>query len=146
MGRISTRHPTTVFGEWLFAELEHRGWERKTLAVKSGVGITTINQIIAGVRNPSREMVTRLVAALPKPIPGERASNTLLDKGLQAAGFAPVLPRDALLPPAAALVRDKLAGISEDVELTEAQMDALIDDLEKFAEFSVAREAQKQSK
>jgi transcriptional regulator with XRE-family HTH domain len=88
VGRIGTRQPTTDFGEWLLAEIERRGWERKTLAAKSDVGFTTVSQIIAGLRNPSRDMVTRLASALSSEDASERTARALLNAGLKAAGFA----------------------------------------------------------
>jgi len=88
VGRISIRQPTTAFGEWLQAGLDERGWERKTLAVKSEAGITSVNQIIAGLRNPSREMVEKLARALAPEDADEHTARALLNAGLKAAGFA----------------------------------------------------------
>lgn len=88
VGRIGTKQPTTAFGEWLLEEIEGRGWERKTLAIQSNVGITSVNQLVSGERSPSRDMIGRLVCALTPDRADEHLTRALLNAGLKAAGFA----------------------------------------------------------
>lgn len=113
MGRLNTRQPATAFGEWTLTEIDARGWERKTLAVKSGVGITSVNQIVAGVRNPSRDMVERLARALAPEDADEHTARALLNAGLKAAGFAPADGPSAGEHPAQAYLRG-LSDVDQD--------------------------------
>lgn len=47
---------------------EARGWSQEQLAVKSGVGRSTISEIEAGKHNPSVEVALMLVKALETTI------------------------------------------------------------------------------
>lgn len=70
---------------------------------------------------------------LPDDAPSGVAAQVLHD-GLLAAGFA-ATP----LPPAAALIREALAGREEEINLTLEQFDALIDDIEEYANMRLSR-------
>ena len=90
MGRTSVIQPKTVFALWLDAAMQEKDWEKKTLSLHSGVGQSSISQIMSGIRKPSRDMVARLAAALSGPDADERTAAALLNAGLKAAGFASI--------------------------------------------------------
>ena len=87
MPRTPTVEPSTEFAIWLDAALQSKGWERKTLFAKAGVGQSSISQIMAGIRKPSRDMVERLARALSPDDADEYTARALLNSGLSAAGF-----------------------------------------------------------
>ena len=98
MPKPPTTQPATEFARWLESEMQSRGWERKTLALASGVGQSTISQIIGGVRKPSRDMVKRLARALPPSDGDLGTSRSLIRAGFKAAGFSPTEADDSELP------------------------------------------------
>ena len=140
MGRISTRTPKTEFGVWLFDQIERRGWERKTVAIRSGVSNTHVNQIIAGDRSASREVVRRIVTAFA----GEADQWMLLNAAYKAAGFASASETENVGSPAAQLVQEKL-GETTITDLSAEEMDALISRIEDQAEFEVRRLAKEKA-
>jgi len=137
----------TVFAQWLYDARQERGLTMTALADRAGISHARIVQLEKGDA-PTRDMAERLVAALAGEGADEHVYRALLNAGLKAAFPR---PEDAseTLSPAEALLRSTRAAqqAAESGEgLTEAVMDNLIDQIEKFAEFSVAQEAQKQSK
>lgn len=133
---------------WLKQERAQRGLTTRALAARAGISAPRITQIEKG-GEATRDMIERIVRALTLGDSDDRAYRSLLNAGMRAAFPR---PEDASrsLSPAEALVRRTMDYQKEAqggiVELTEAQVDALIDSLEKFAEFSVTQEAQKQPK
>jgi len=89
MPKPATIEPATEFAYWLTDAMRERGWERKTLALNSGVGQSSVSQLIGGLRSPSREMVERLALSLSPEDADEHTARALLNGGLRAAGFAP---------------------------------------------------------
>lgn len=87
MPKPATIAPATDFAHWLIDTMNERGWERKTLSINSGVGQSSISQIIGGLRAPSRDMVERLARALSTDDADDRTARALLNVGLKAAGF-----------------------------------------------------------
>ncbi len=130
-------------GQFIRKSREDKGWTLKDLHEKSGIGYSYVSNIERGYINPKRGPVT------PSDDVLTQIAETL---GVSAGKLHSVLGRDEnadSASPAAALLRNTRAAqqAAEGGEgLTEEVMDALIDQIERFAEFSVAQEAQKQGK
>ena len=122
MPRTPTTEPSTDFARWLVSEMEARGWERKTLALVSGVGQSTISQIIGGIRKPSRDMVERLVISLAVPNTDDHTARARLSTGLVSAGFA---PSDIVLEVEYAPILDELRSASYDGGLDSGDVDEI---------------------
>ena len=131
-------------GNWLKQAREARGLTTRALAARAGISAPRITQIEKG-GDCTRDMVERISRALTTEDADDHGYHALLNAGLKAA-FPRPEDATASLSPAAALLRSTLAAqqaAENGKELTETQIDALIDDLEKFAEFSVTRETRK---
>jgi len=141
------KRETSLLGTWLKTERLQRGLTIRELAARAGITHPRISQIEAG-DEATRDMVERLVAALAGEGTDEHVYRSLLNAGLKAAFPRPEDGAETLSP-AEALLRSTRAAqqAAESGEgLTEDVMDNLIDQIERFAEFSVAQEAQRQSK
>jgi len=88
MGRPTTIKPETPFGIWLYEARERFGVQKKQLALRANIGQSSISQLEAGIREPSRDMVQKLAFALAKDADAD-AGKELLNEGLKAAGFMP---------------------------------------------------------
>ena len=78
----------TDFGDWLRRERSSRGLTMEMLSDRADTAPAVVSNLERGTRNPSRDMVTRLAAALAGPEADERTTAALLNAGLRAAGFA----------------------------------------------------------
>jgi transcriptional regulator with XRE-family HTH domain len=86
------------FGAWLTAEMKKAGVTPKMLVARSGVGKSSVSMYSSGERNPSRDMVERLVRGLvPPEMTGDDAEERyerMISGALRAAGFEPDLDPD----------------------------------------------------
>ncbi len=112
---------------------------QKKVVMRSGLGQSTIAGYLSGRRAPeSAAIVHRLVQGVLPDDANDALAEKMLNDGLRAAGF-PAKP----LPPAAALIREKLAEYGDrdhvTIDLTAEEMDALIDDVEDYAAHQLTR-------
>ena len=80
--------PKDSFMIWLRSTRKAKGWTMEALADATEITQPFVSGLERGIRNPSRDMVTRLAAALSGPDADEHMANALLNAGLRAAGFA----------------------------------------------------------
>lgn len=114
--------------------------QQKQVALRSGLGQSTIAGYLTGARNPNNANIVHRVVqgVLPNNAPEDVAAEVLHD-GLLAAGFA-ARP----LSPAAALIREALDGRGEDIHLTPEEFDVLMEDIEDYALHRLSRTVEKQ--
>lgn len=135
MPRSRTLKVTSPFGKWLDIQMRQGNFQQKQVASRSGLGQSTIAGYLTGARKPnSADTVHRIVQGILPDNTADDAAAQVLRGGLLAAGFA----ADPL-PPAAALIREVLAGREGDVDLTPEQFDTLIDDIEAYANMRLSR-------
>lgn len=143
MGRPSTIEPETSFGRWLVDEMERRGLIKKALRARSGVGQSTISQIVSGARHPSRDMVQRLAEGLAGNEMTLEAKQAIVDSGLRAAGYAPTEYHYPEHRPLHSIIRD--IGIDEK-QFTANDMEQLQHSVEAVIEgYAVKKQRQKQA-
>ena len=78
----------TDFGDWLRRERSSRGLTMEMLSDRADTAPAVVSNLERGTRNPSRDMVMRMAAALAGQEADERTASALLNAGLKAAGFA----------------------------------------------------------
>jgi transcriptional regulator with XRE-family HTH domain len=77
----------TAFGDWLKATREAKGWTTQVLADKAGLTQPYVTMLEQGTRNPRRDKVEQLAAAMEvDPAPG-----------LLAAGFSSTPSQEVVL-------------------------------------------------
>jgi transcriptional regulator with XRE-family HTH domain len=55
------------FPDWLSAQLEHRGWNNKELAQRSGMSPAAVSQVMTGRQKPGVEFCLGVSDALKEP-------------------------------------------------------------------------------
>ena len=78
------------FGQWFKEIRTTRGLTMDDVGDRAGCTQSAISNLERGARNPSRDMVVRLVRALAHDDMSESGVIRLIDQGLVAAGFQPM--------------------------------------------------------
>jgi transcriptional regulator with XRE-family HTH domain len=77
------------FGPWLKEERTKRGWSQDQLGLRADLTKATISRFETGLRDPQRESVKRIGAALAPDGASEEEVERIVADGLLAAGFLP---------------------------------------------------------
>jgi len=62
-GAYSGANHVSVFGDWLKAEREKRGWSQPQIADLAGTSTPTVSRIETGIRGPSRKLARSIAVA-----------------------------------------------------------------------------------
>ena len=135
----------TPFGQWLRSHRQSRGLTMESLADASNITQAMVSNLERGTRNPSRETIVSLSRALSSQGADERAAAALLNAGLRAAGFA-----SADVPSTRPMMlfleqQVRYGADGETRDLTSAEADQLVSELEELAGLRIAQ-VQRQGK
>ena len=134
----------TPFAKWLYEERNSRGLTMVVLAGRAGVSHPRIVQLEKG-DTPSRDMVARLAAGLSANSADEHTTAATLNAGLRAAGFATT--DEPTTRPMMMFLEQKVrySADGETRDLTPAEADQLVSELEELAALRIAQ-VQRQGK
>ncbi len=93
-GAYSGANHVSVFGDWLKAEREKRGWSQPQIADAAGTSTPTISRIETGARGPSRKLARSIAQALGAD-PREALEALMAD----TPGIAPLATLDEVQTP-----------------------------------------------
>lgn len=114
------------FGEWLSRMRQGRHLSRRALGRAIGRSDVMVGYLEEGERNPSRDMVERLVAVLAPEDADEVTRARIFTEAMKAAGFHPAQEIERIAEPLETRVDAFLGNIDVDEEMVRPLRDMIL--------------------